>query len=290
MVKLLPSDVQTKEILNWKGVHLFHAAMSSCSQKTRLFLSLKGIDWQSHIVDLPGGENHTPWYLGINPRGLVPVLVHDGDVHIESNDILLYLENTFPNPKLLPDGVSAQGKALLDLEDEMHMDLRTLTFRYVKPPSAGPMKDPEELAVLAAHKGTVAGQADGQADKEIAFWQAANQNDGITDAQVKDSTQRFAEAFRQIDQALEDKPYILGETLSVADIAWFIYANRVRLAGYPLAHHSRLSNWFDRLTSRPEFAKEIAMPPGAEESIKRNQDEQTKHGKGLMQVASDCFV
>ncbi|GAB5457649.1 MAG: hypothetical protein Hens3KO_06790 [Henriciella sp.] len=290
MVKLLPSDVQTKEVLEWEGLHLFHADVSSCSQKTRIFLNLKGIDWQSHLVDLPGGQNHTPWYLGINPRGLVPVLVHNGDVHIESNDILLYLEETFPDPKLLPEDISAQGKALLDLEDEMHMDLRTLTFRYVKPPSPGPMKNPEELAVLAAHKGTVAGQADGQAEKEIAFWQAANENDGITDAQVKASTEKFASAFKKIDQALADKAYILGETLSVADIAWFIYANRVRLAGYPLSQHPQLYKWFNALLVQPAFAKEIAMPPGAEEAIKRGHDEQTKHGKGLMQVASECFV
>jgi glutathione S-transferase len=34
--------------------------------------------------------------MGINPRGLVPCLVHDGEVHIESNDIILYLERAFP--------------------------------------------------------------------------------------------------------------------------------------------------------------------------------------------------
>jgi hypothetical protein len=38
---------------------------------------------QLHPVDLPGNENMQPWFLGINPRGLVPLLVHDGAVHIE---------------------------------------------------------------------------------------------------------------------------------------------------------------------------------------------------------------
>ena len=36
-----------------------------------------------------------PWFLGINPRGLVPVLVHDGAVHIESNDIIQYLDKKY---------------------------------------------------------------------------------------------------------------------------------------------------------------------------------------------------
>ncbi len=94
MVQLVDSDIKTREVLGWKGVHVLHFAGSSCSQKLRIFLNLKGIPWESHPIDLPGNENFRPWFLGINPRGLVPVLVHDGAVHIESNDIIQYLEKT----------------------------------------------------------------------------------------------------------------------------------------------------------------------------------------------------
>ena len=97
MVQLVDSDIKTREVLGWKGVHVLHFAGSSCSQKLRIFLNLKGIPWESHPIDLPGNENFRPWFLGINPRGLVPVLVHDGAVHIESNDIIQYLEKTFPD-------------------------------------------------------------------------------------------------------------------------------------------------------------------------------------------------
>ena len=100
MVQLVDSDIKTREVLGWKGVHVLHFVGSSCSQKVRIFLNLKGIPWESHPIDLPGNENFRPWFLGINPRGLVPVLVHDGAVHIESNDIIQYLEKTFPNPRL----------------------------------------------------------------------------------------------------------------------------------------------------------------------------------------------
>ncbi len=87
MVQLVDSDIRTREVLAWKGVHVLHFMGSSCSQKLRIFLNLKGIEWESHLVDLFTGENFRAWFLGINPRGLVPVLVHDGMVHIESNDI-----------------------------------------------------------------------------------------------------------------------------------------------------------------------------------------------------------
>ena len=44
MVQLLDSDIKTREVLDWKGVHLIHYMGSSCSQKVRIFLNLKGID------------------------------------------------------------------------------------------------------------------------------------------------------------------------------------------------------------------------------------------------------
>ena len=45
MVQLADSDISTKEVLDWQGIHLIHFAGSTCSQKTRIFLNLKGIDW-----------------------------------------------------------------------------------------------------------------------------------------------------------------------------------------------------------------------------------------------------
>ena len=98
MVKLADEDIKTREVLDWKGLHVFHFIFSSCSQKLRIFLSLKGIDYESHEVDLMTNENLSDYFLGINPRGLLPVIVHDGDVHIESNDILTYLESVYPEP------------------------------------------------------------------------------------------------------------------------------------------------------------------------------------------------
>src|SRR5262249_49353180 len=148
----------------WKGVHVLHFVGSSCSQKLRVFLNLKGIPWESHHVDLPANENFRPWFLGINPRGLVPVLVHDGAVHIESNDIITYLEKTFPTPNLIPAGHEDEIAGLLRHEDDLHLDLRTLSFRFVFAPS-GPPKPAEALRSYAANgSGTVRGQVD--ADKQ----------------------------------------------------------------------------------------------------------------------------
>jgi hypothetical protein len=62
-MKLLDCDIKTREVLDWQGVHLFHASSSSCSQKVRIYLNLKGIAWTSHLVDLMGKANLTDYYL-----------------------------------------------------------------------------------------------------------------------------------------------------------------------------------------------------------------------------------
>jgi glutathione S-transferase len=258
MVQLVDGDIQTREVLGWKGVHLLHFAGSSCSQKLRIFLNLKGIPWESHPIDLPGNENFQPWFLGINPRGLVPVLVHDGAVHIESNDIIQHLEKAFPEPRLIPPGHENEVAALLRHEDDLHLDLRTLSFRFVFAPPGSP-KPAEALQSYAANgSGTVQGLHDRDKDIQIAFWQRAAK-EGFTDEGARTSAQKFRAEFDALDRTLGKQPYLMGETLSVLDIAWFIYAFRLSLAGYPFARlHPHVAAWEEKLRGRPEFAKEVS--------------------------------
>jgi len=257
MVQLVDADIKTREVLTWKGVHVLHFVGSSCSQKLRIFLNLKGIPWQSHPIDLPGNENFRPWFLGINPRGLVPVLVHDGAVHIESNDIIQYLEKKFPSPQLIPQGHENEVAALLTHEDDLHLDLRTLSFRFVFAPP-GPPKPAEALASYAANgTGTVQGAKDRDKEIQIEFWQCAAK-EGFTDERARASAQKFRAEFDALDRRLAKSPYMMGENLSVLDIAWFIYAFRLSLAGYPFARlHPHVAAWEEKLRARPELAKEI---------------------------------
>ena len=258
MVQLVDSDIRTREVLTWTGVHVLHFVGSSCSQKLRIVLNLKGIPWQSHPIDLPGNENFRPWFLGINPRGLVPVLVHDGAVHIESNDIIQYLEQKFPAPKLIPAGHENEVAALLKHEDDLHLDLRTLSFRFVFAPP-GPPKPAAALESYATNgSGTVQGLPDRDKQIQIEFWQRAAK-EGFTDERARASAQKFRAEFDALDKTLANSPYLMGGALSVLDVAWFIYAYRLSLAGYPFARlHPHVSAWEEKLRARPEFAKEIA--------------------------------
>jgi len=284
MVHLVDSDINTREVLGWRGIHVLHGTMSSCSKKLRIFLNLKNIPWRSHVIDLPGNENITPWFLGINPRGLVPVLVHDGAVHIESNDIITYLEGTFPQPRLIPAGRENEIRNLLRHEDDLHLDLRTLSFRFVYAPEK-PRKSVEDLKKYSAGSGTVGGKKDAEIAKQIDFWTRYATN-GISDQAARESAMKFRQAFGDLEQWLAGRPYLLGDAPTVLDIAWFVYVDRLTLAAYPFARlHPRVSAWFLKLKQQPEFAKEIELPSDVSEGFAATRRAHAAAGKSLEMVA-----
>jgi glutathione S-transferase len=85
---------------------LYQFAASGNSRIVRLVLEEKGLPFERVNIDVTKGENRTPDFLKLNPRGKVPVLVHStpqGDVLLsESSVINEYLEEVFPNPHLMP--------------------------------------------------------------------------------------------------------------------------------------------------------------------------------------------
>lgn len=270
MVKLLESEVRTRDVLNWRGLHLFHAPLSSCSQKVRLFLAEKGVAWQPHPVNLAANENITDYYLGINPRGLVPALVDDGAVHIESNDIILHLEKRFPDPPLIPAADEERTEAMLAYEDELHVDIRNVTFRFLFEPPVAP-KSPEVLArYRALGSDTVGGEPDDHKSAEIAYWENYGEHH-VLDVEVRRSVAAFAKAFGKLEEMLRRNAFLLGKAVSVVDIAWFVYANRLQIAGYPLERHPALSRWYAALLARPGWADEVMLPDALRPMVAEHQ-------------------
>lgn len=75
---------------------------SSAAFRVRIALHLKGLAYEPQFVHLRRGEQHTPGYRALNRQGLVPTLVHAGQVLHQSLAIIEYLEEQFPEPRLLP--------------------------------------------------------------------------------------------------------------------------------------------------------------------------------------------
>jgi glutathione S-transferase len=87
-------------------LELYHNINSVCAQKVRIALKEKGQEAKEHLLTLQGDQND-PAYLKLNPNGVVPTLVHDGNVIVESSLILYYIDEAFPDPPLMPNTPAA---------------------------------------------------------------------------------------------------------------------------------------------------------------------------------------
>jgi len=85
-------------------MRLYTYFRSSAAYRVRIALNLKGVDYEAVPVHLvrDGGQQKKPEYLALNPQGLVPALEVDGKVLTQSLAIIEYLDETHPNPPLLP--------------------------------------------------------------------------------------------------------------------------------------------------------------------------------------------
>jgi glutathione S-transferase len=207
---------------------LYHFDRSTAAQKVRLALAEKNLPWESRCVDpaLDKHQQHDPEYLKLNPRGLVPTLVHEGRVVRESQVILEYLEDVFPAPPLRPaDPVErARMRLWTKLVDEgLHVDSRTIgqcvAMRFV---------------IREADPATIKKHYDAMPDEVRRDNDLINNEKGVDSPLLPGAVRRFKRTFYDIDRALADSPWLAGNTFSLADISLVVYSSRMesfQLAG-----------------------------------------------------------
>ena len=85
---------------------------SSAAYRVRIALGLKGLPYENVSVHLvrDGGEQRKPKYKRVNPQGRVPALEHDGRVLTQSLAIIEYLDETAPEPALLPPDAAGRAR------------------------------------------------------------------------------------------------------------------------------------------------------------------------------------
>ncbi|MBX3704321.1 MAG: maleylacetoacetate isomerase [Steroidobacteraceae bacterium] len=128
---------------------LFSYFRSSAAWRVRIALAYKGIPHGTVPVHLvrDGGQQHSESYRELNPQGLVPVLEDDGQAFAQSLAIIEYLEETHPEPPLLPPDFAGRARVrqmALGIACDIHPLQNLRVLDYLRGPLAqgdGPVAD-----------------------------------------------------------------------------------------------------------------------------------------------------
>jgi glutathione S-transferase len=286
-----------------RGLHLFHYGGAPCAQRVRLVLAEKGIrrgpsvPWQSdrpaHLkappgsyvsrpVSLPRQQNLTAEYAGIHPHLVVPALVYDGVVHIESVDIMAFIDEQFPGPSLVPQGeMGERCRALVRLASELQTSVRHVTYRF----SLGGIAklNPRKLAELK--RIDAPDSPDGLAE----FYRRFSTNE-ISEREYAGHVTKLEAGFAEIEASLgeDERAWLCGDAFSLADIIWAVKVFRIDEAGYPIApNFPRVWRWFEAAKRRPAFREAILRDVRASSPVFRARGAiQNLLGRGLRRLAS----
>jgi glutathione S-transferase len=257
-----------------KGLHLFGYSGAPCAQQVRFALGEKGIKrgpdipWYSskakflsaekgcyisRNVSLPRQQNLSAEYAAIHPNMVVPALVHDGVLHLESMDIIRYLDEIWPQNRLIPLDPEAKNicEHYIKLANELHRSIRYLSFKW----SFGRLAklNPQQLQKLQQL------ETNGSPEQLTAFYNDFS-SDNITPEVYQHHLQELEKGFSELEAILKSdgRSWICGEEFSMADIVWTIKMLRVTDCAYPFERHfTTLCDWYARATQRQGFVEGV---------------------------------
>jgi glutathione S-transferase len=189
---------------------LYHHPRSTYARRVRIALLEKGIEHRAVELDMAAKAHKQDWYLALNPYGRVPTIDDEGFVLYESAAILNYLEATRPTPSLLPAG---RERALVDL----HIRLCDAEF--------------------ARHAGT------------ILFPRRFLPAERWDRAAMQQASDKIGKHLEMVEAALGDREYLVGDALSLADVAYLPFLHFLPLL--EVTPGPRVTSWSSRLLSRP---------------------------------------
>ena len=225
---------------------LYHARTSVCAIKARIMLAEKDLEWNSKMMTLRD-DQFEPEYLKLNPNAVVPTLVHDDKVIIESAVILYYLNDAFPNPPLMPASAHERSRVYMMnklIDEYVHNACTTLTFATA---SRARMQKMGKQA-LEAQLAKTPHPFRAQIKRQVA-------EHGLDAPLVVDALKHHVKLLKVIESAMKIGPYLAGGAYSIADIAATPYVWRLeqlRLARI-WDRHPGVADWFERVRQRPSF-------------------------------------
>ena len=233
-------------------LRLYHAGPSVTSIKVRLVLHEKNLSWDSELLHVHHGDQFTAEYRRLNPNGVVPTLVHDGRPIVESTVIIEYLEDSFPQPALMPAGPYERAAARLwmkKVDDYLHAACGALTFAIAFRPQLLKQSRDELEARFAAVP-----------DPNLRQRQRESVLLGFDAPQIAPALRNYGKFIAEMEETLAHSPYLAGDNYSLADVAATPYVNRAAMLTIDtivLDNKPFVTAWLERIRARPSFASAI---------------------------------
>lgn len=235
---------------------LYNAPHSTCSQKVRLCLAEKGLAFEDIRLDIGKGKQHlTPEYLKLNPNGVVPTLVHDGQTVIDSSVICEYLDEVYPETRLSPAAPVERARM-------------RAWMRYLEEVPTAAVRVPSfNMAFLPRFEGLDRArfEAEEAGPRPIRkhFYRRMGPN-GFKKEDVEASLEQLGATCARMEAALANGPWLLGQMYTLADIIVTPSIDRMADLGYASlweGKYPRVGDWYARIQARPAFKK--AFYPGS---------------------------
>jgi glutathione S-transferase len=219
-------------------------------------LEEKGVAWTSRYTDIFRFEQLTPEYLKLNPDGVVPTLVHNGQAICESTVINEYIDQAFDGPRLVPAdalGAAHMREFIRKCEGSFDPIVKLTMVKYILPKLLNRWGR-DELEKQAKRRPT----------KYYQDVHARGLRGEIGEAELKAARDEIEELLDRLEKTLEGHTWIVGDQLTLADIAIAPYVFRLSALGadqfWSKDRRPRINEWYGRLSARPAFRKAVSWP------------------------------
>ena len=234
----------------------YHAEPLANSLKSMVPLKEKGLGYESVYVDLHKFEQHSEWFVAINPEGQVPVLDHDGTIITQTTVINEYYEDAFPDtPPLRPN--DPVGNARMRYWNKF-VDEHVMNF----------------VSIHGWHRmvGIIARNIEsGEFEKLLENiplheqrekWRTARS--GFSEADLANATRKIEVAVDKVEAQLGETEWLAGDMFTLADINFYSHCGAMVERMFPemeiASRTPRLVDWRERVTARPAVREALNMP------------------------------
>lgn len=236
-------------------ITLYHYPKSVCSQKVRLAMEEKGVKYENRVVDIGQPmENYKPWYMRLNPKGVVPTLVNGDDVVTDSFGIINYIDQHLEGQALEPDLSEEQSEMRRWLALGDHLPIHVLTYGRGGVPGGTQMLE-KRIKALDGYKNNnpeLAELYEAKIESVKSFKENAENSDTVAEIEG-----RAEQLMDELESVLSQREYIAGSTYSLADVIWTVLLARLELLGmaslWENSKRPALAAYYLRMKGRASF-------------------------------------